>query len=688
MAKHPVFTPTLKSGAYSTVVVHRIRIAETRVRLSLSPQLVWGQVGEAAVRFCPGPQINKNMIKEKLQKSIVYPEVKLKDVLRAFWQGIKFKKWWLFLLLFLAVLGNIIAVIIPLFYKQFFDILTITGDKSVIAKDLLKIIIYVLILNGFYWIFFRIATIANNTYQTAVIAKLKQQAYDYLMQHSYSFFSNNFTGSLTQRVSRFARAFERLSDRLTWDLLPLIVRAISIIIVILFINKWIALVLFVWATIFLMFNILFSRWKLKYDIKVAEIDSKVTGYLADTITNQNTIQLFDSFKDESQGYKKITNEQAKSTIFTWNLDAIVEAGQSFLSFTIEFILFFFAIKYWQEGLITVGIFVLFQAYLINLIYQLWGFTRMVRDLYQGYADAKEMVEIMLLPHEIKDKPTASQLLVNKGEIEFKNLTFSFNQTRKVLEDINLIIKPGEKVALIGPSGAGKTTFVKLLLRLYTPTDGKIIIDGTDISDVTQGSLRKNIAMVPQDTILFHRTLAENIGYGDPSATKEDIEKAAKLAHCDDFIKELPYGFETYVGERGIKLSGGERQRVAIARAILKNAPILVLDEATSSLDSRSEGLIQDALNTLMASRTTIVIAHRLSTVKQMDRIIVIDNGKILEQGSHEELLNKEDSLYKKLWTFQAGGFLTDEDDEEDEEIEEEVEDDEEKNRGDAKLANF
>ena len=273
---------------------------------------------------------------------------------------------------------------------------------------------------------------------------------------------------------------------------------------------------------------------------------------------------------------------------------------------------------------------------------------MVRDLYQGYADAKEMVEILLLSHEIKDKPSAIELSADKGEIEFRNLSFNFNETRKVLENINLKIKSGEKVALVGPSGAGKTTFIKLLLRLYSPTAGEIIIDGTDISDATQGSLRKNIAMVPQDTILFHRTLAENIGYGKHGVAKEEIEKVAKLAHCDEFIKDLPFGLETYVGERGIKLSGGERQRVAIARAILKNAPILVLDEATSSLDSRSEGLIQDALNNLIADRTTIVIAHRLSTIRKMDRIIVIDNGKIIEQGSHNDLLNKDDSLYKIL----------------------------------------
>jgi ATP-binding cassette subfamily B protein len=286
-----------------------------------------------------------------------------------------------------------------------------------------------------------------------------------------------------------------------------------------------------------------------------------------------------------------------------------------------------------------------------------------------------MVEILLLSHEIKDSPSAKELIISRGGLEFKNLTFAFDETRKVLEDINLTIKPGEKVALIGPSGAGKTTFVRLLLRLYSPTAGKILIDGQDISEATQESLRKNISMVPQDPILFHRTLAENIAYGKRGSPKEEVENAAKLAHCNEFIKDLPFGFETYVGERGIKLSGGERQRVAIARAILTNAPILVLDEATSSLDSHSEMLIQDALNNLMKGRTTIVIAHRLSTIQKMDRIIVIDGGKIIEQGSHKELLSNESSLYKKLWELQAGGFLKSESDAEDETADEEEDED-------------
>ncbi|MEK7562301.1 MAG: ABC transporter ATP-binding protein [Patescibacteria group bacterium] len=648
---------------------------------------------------------------EKTQKSITYPEVKIKNVLGAFWHGTKPQKWNLFLLAILMVLANITSIVVPIFYKNFFDAISAPGDKGAIAGQLVTIIIQIAVLNGFVWLFYRIATLLNNSYQTGTIARLKQQSYDYLMEHSYSFFTNNFTGSLVQRVNRFARAFETLGDRLTWEVLPLIVKIISVITVVSFINKWIAAIITGWIFVFLLFNIVFSRWKLKYDILVAEIDSKTTGYLSDTITNQNTIQLFNGYKFESKGYKSVTNEQAKATKFSWNLDSIMEAGQGFLGFLIQFLLFYFAIKYWEQGLITIGVFVLLEVYIISLIDQLWGFTRVVRQAYQAYADAKEMVEILLLSHEIKDTPLAKELNVDKGEIKFENLSFNFypvrsqlqeaianpeanqtsngvNETRKVLEDINLTIKPGEKVALVGPSGAGKTTFVRLLLRLYSVTSGKILIDNQNIAEATQESLRKNISMVPQDPILFHRTLAENIAYGKRDAKIEEIENAAELAHCDEFIKNLPYGLETYVGERGIKLSGGERQRVAIARAILKAAPILVLDEATSSLDSHSEMLIQDALNTLMKGKTTIVIAHRLSTIQKMDRIIVVDQGKIIEQGSHEELLEKNGSLYRKLWELQAGGFLKEEDEELEEPEEEDSKEDGEEVSNPAKMISF
>ena len=264
---------------------------------------------------------------------------------------------------------------------------------------------------------------------------------------------------------------------------------------------------------------------------------------------------------------------------------------------------------------------------------------------------------MLTPHEIKNTDTATALKISKGEIKFKNVTFNFNENKAVLDNISCLIKPGEKIALVGPSGAGKTTFIRLILRLYNLTSGEIFIDNQNISQITQESLRENISLVPQDPILFHRTLKENIRYGKPSASDEEVVRASKLAHCDDFIENLPNKYETLVGERGVKLSGGERQRVAIARAILKNAPILILDEATSSLDSHSEALIQEALDNLMKGCTTIAIAHRLSTIRKMDRIIVMEDGKIAEEGTHEDLANRESGIYKELWELQVGGFI-------------------------------
>lgn len=579
------------------------------------------------------------------------------DVFGAFWQELKPQKWALFFAIASIVIWNVLAAVYPLLYKEFFDIIYREGQKTQVAQQLIAIIIQIAAINLVIWVFSRIYNYLIISIEADTMARLRQKSYNYLIRHSYNFFANNFTGSLSQKVNRFARAFETLADQMLYGVLPLFIKVLSIIFIVFFINKWIALILVVWTAVFLGINIIFSQWKVKYDIKVAEADSDSTAYLSDTVTNQNTIALFSRFGFESLGYKNVTNGQAKAYKLSWNLDSVMWALQALLGILIEFLLFYFAIKYWQQGLITVGVFVLFQAYIISLIEQLWGFGRIIKSIYQSYADSKEMVEILLLPYEIKDSPTAKDLEVKDGQIEFENLDFSFNETRQILKNVNLKIKAGEKVALVGSSGAGKTTFVRLILRMYSATGGQILIDGQNIASVTQDSLRKNISLVPQDPILFHRTLAENIAYGRPGATIDEIKKAAELAHCDEFIKDLPLGFDTYVGERGVKLSGGERQRVAIARAILKNAPILILDEATSSLDSKSEALIQDALASLMKGKTTIVIAHRLSTIQKMDRIILIDKGQIVEEGTHESLLKNKDSSYKKLWELQAGGFL-------------------------------
>ncbi len=562
------------------------------------------------------------------------------------------------IMIFSVIVAAGLNVVIPLYFKDFFNVLVGSGPRDVLSQSLIQILITIAILEFSQWLFWRFATFADTYFTAKTTADIGNYCFAYLHLHSFDYFSNSFVGSLVKRVKWFIRAFEVVADRVTWSLLPLVINIAAISFVLFRVNFWLGLGVTFWVILFLAINWFFTKYKLKYDIKRSEAETETTKVLADTITNNSNVKLFNGYKRELKSFAKVTEIWRQARVTTWTLDNIIEAVQGFLMIGLEIGIFYLAIKLWQREILTIGDFVLIQAYLINIFMRIWEFGRVVRAIYENLADAEEMTIILETPHGITDVPGAKKLVVPAGEVKFEDVTFNYHQTRSVLKKFNLVIKPGERLALIGPSGAGKTTVVKLLLRAYDVTSGRILIDGQDISKVTQESLWQNISLVPQDPILFHRTLMENIRYGNPKATDKEVIVAAKAAHCHEFISKSSDGYNTYVGERGIKLSGGERQRVAIARAILKNSPILVLDEATSSLDSESESLIQDALDKLMKGKTVIVVAHRLSTIRKMDRIIVIDSKGIVEQGSHQELASKKGGIYSRLWQIQAGGFIS------------------------------
>ena len=575
-------------------------------------------------------------------------------VLKYFWQVVKRYKVSFFSVTIFTILASSLDVYIPLQFLKLWKVLS-TNDFSLV-KDAQYIVIFILILGFLRWGLRRVIGFCNAYFDANTMAGLREQAFSCMIGHSHSFFANNFGGSLTQKINKYARAFEKLTDKMVSEGLPLVVRSIGTVIAIYTLDHKYAYILSAFCVVFIITALVYTRFKLKYDILAALSDTKTTGAFADSIGNHSSIQLFTGHAYESSRVGEVVQDQKKKTVLNWFLWEGLSSIQSFYSLAIEFIIFWVAIGDWKLGLISVPIIILLQNYLIRLIENLWGFAGIVRTYYDSFSDAQEMALILDKPFEIKDS-IETKLTKVKGEIIFNNVTYVYeNNNIKVLDNFSMTISSGHKVAIVGSSGAGKTTFLRLLMRLFNITSGEITIDGVDISKISQENLRESISFVPQDPVLFHRTLMENIRYGRRNASDEEVLNAAHLAHCDDFIDALPNGYDTYVGERGVKLSGGERQRVAIARAILKDAPILILDEATSSLDSHSESLIQDALQKLIKGKTTIVIAHRLSTIRQMDRIIVLEKGKILEDGTHEELSKKENGLYKKLWDLQAGGF--------------------------------
>lgn len=587
----------------------------------------------------------------------VMKKVGLKETARLYWRLGKTYKWFALGTLFgllIAVAAQMIAIIAM---RDFFDVVTSETGAHVVSMALEKLAIFA----GWEilaWTAWRINNFAIIRYQALTMRDIQDYCFEYVHHHSYAFFADNFVGSLVKKVNRFVRSFERIADLMFYNFLSLFYRMFIILGVLLWVNQWLGLVVFAWIIVFMSLNVFLSLKKLKYDRAKANADSKISGQLADTFTNNQNVKLFVGFREEKRVFKGLTKSWYKKTRKAWDFDHYVEMGQSAFMIALEVGILYVALELWQLGLIEVADFVLVQLYMFEIFHQVWPFGRNVRDFYEAFADAEEMTEILLEKHEVRDKKGARKFRISSGRIGFENVSFTYSEADDhVIEDFDLTIKSGQKVALIGPSGGGKTTITKLLLRFYDIQKGKIVIDGQNIANVTQESLRGAMALVPQDPILFHRTLMENIRYGRKSASDEEVIAASKMAFCHDFIQQFPKGYKTYVGERGVKLSGGQRQRVAIARAILSNAKILILDEATSSLDSESEMLIQKALDNLVKNKTTIVIAHRLSTVMSADRILVLQDGKIVEDGRHSDLINKKGSMYGKMWDLQVGGYI-------------------------------
>ena len=512
----------------------------------------------------------------------------------------------------------------------------------------------ILVFQGvFYHLTQRGAHFLNCYTDSRVERLVAAETLDRVQHFSADWHANAFAGSIVTKIKRAMRAVHDFYDIFCYDIYPVIGVTVGIIILVTLRSPVLGLIFFVFSIFYTILSILLATQYVAPKNREANLhDNYIGAALADTLSSNATVKSFAGEQRENTKFGKVSYLWMIAARWSWIRGNIVALTQAIIINGLKFVIMGGAVYLWYKGTFTPGD----VAFMFSGYGMIMGYLRTIgdriRDMNQAMNDMEDTIIFHQTPIQVKNTPGAKVMNVNKGEIEFKDISFEYpNQTSAVYEDFSLTIQAGQKIALVGHSGSGKSTFVKLLQRLYDVQKGEVVIDGQNIAKVTQESLRDNIALVPQDPILFHRSLAENIAYGKPSATMEEIEKAAKLAHAHEFIDKLPNRYDTLVGERGIKLSGGERQRVAIARAILADCPILVLDEATSSLDSESEKLIQDALHHLLEGRTSIIVAHRFSTIKEVDRILVFEEGEIIEDGSFEALIEKK-GTFAKLWELQ------------------------------------
>lgn len=542
------------------------------------------------------------------------------------------------------------SVYLRLMIEEIVNAIESNGIETVLLYGLLYPVVYFVI--SVVW---RISGVTGSYWLLGAPKESTDLLSEYSTHHSHGYFSNRFAGSLSNKISNVSRSMEDFVATFLWSFLENFIPILLTAMVFWSTDPVIGAAFVGLVIVSLVLNIILLPRKRRLSLALAAAQSKTTGFLVDVIANISAVRQFSHSARELKEIQVHTNDVLKKGKKSFLYSEYTMLVNSLVFTTFALFMFITLTEKWVEGEITSGRLV---SFILLITYTSGTFVmlgRIVGHIAKVYGQAEEGLNELSVPHEITDAPNAKNLKVQKAEIVWQDVDFSYEE-QQVFKSFNLTIEPGQRVGLVGQSGAGKTTFVSLLLRQHDIDGGEIMIDGQNIATVTQDSLRKNIAVVPQEPLLFHRSIKENILYGKPNATKKEMIEVAKKAQAHDFIMALPDGYDTLVGERGVKLSGGQKQRVAIARAMLKDAPILVLDEATSALDSESEVAIQKALESLMKGKTVIAVAHRLSTLRKMDRILVMEDGKIIEDGSHDKLA-QADGTYQKLWQHQAGGFL-------------------------------